>query len=122
MSDSTQSARGGYSNFRCLFCGRDADAQQYVPGEEAKDPLYPDHAEDIVRNWRHNRQNGRLLLHHECQSPRAAIGGQPYWDPETAWWSCKYPNRPADEFMHFDLGCGDCAARWHAVRDQLPPA
>jgi hypothetical protein len=106
---------------QCLFCREDVESQDYLPGDEAIDPLYPVAPWDVVHNWMHLRQSDRLLLHHGCRSRRMDRDEEPYWDAATGWWACKETSRPVDEFIHFDLGCGECAVRWHGVRDQLPP-
>jgi len=107
----------------CSFCASEADAVPYAEGGDGVHADYPPLAVafDIVYNSRHLRQHGFVLLHHGCQSARAQVGEGVYWDPDTAWWACLEPDRPVTPHVHFDLGCGECAHRWHELRDDLPP-
>ena len=105
----------------CKLCGAECEAARRGHGTGDVHALYPPDPFDVVFNSRLFRQDQFILVHHDCSSPQADVGEGPYWDAEKAWWACQAPDRPANQYIHFDLACGECAQRWHAVRDDLPP-
>lgn len=95
---------------RCPLCGAVCEAVDSETGTAVSAGI-PAYRMGPVNNGRTFQVGGAYLLHHDCSSLQASTDA-PYWDPDRAWWACKDPTRPLDEYAHFDLNCADCAVRW----------
>lgn len=90
----------------CDLCGVEAIAVANLSVADA----YPSEALNVVPNGRFFIQGGAILLHHECSAD------PDWWWPGRSWWACQCVDRELDVDAHFDLYCGDCAARWSATQ------
>lgn len=106
----------------CPFCGCESEAIQRDLGDGFAEG-YPPDAFQAVPTGRMLRDGGIALLHHPCpdfEGDQEWPRSEPYWDPNSAWWACKHPERSLDEDAHYDLSCPMCAARLAAENPTSP--